>query len=144
MGDTSNSNGVRWNEKLNEYKDNYENYLKKSIKGEKDEILKEKIENLNSDLEKMVEDLDIENDDLIKEIEEKRKAIKKATVNCDQKKVERDIKINHNKDVNISLTKKLKNIGDEEEDTVNTIFFLKCGVLFFIVCIVIVLYFILK
>ena len=55
--------------------------------------------------------------------------------------------------VNISLSKKLKNIQDKEEDTKNTLFFLKCQnisnliiyfVLFFIVCIAIILYFVLK
>ena len=144
MSNENTLNEVDWDSKLNEYKEKYVSYLKKSILGEKDEKLKTEIENLNSLLETMVKNKDTENDDLIKEIEIKRKEIKVEMDKCKEKQEIQDDKNTSEKVVIISLSKKLRNIQEKEEETKNTLFFLKCSIVFFLVCIAILLYFILK
>lgn len=144
MSNENTLNEVDWDKILNEYKEKYVSYLKKSVLGEKDVKLKTEIENLNSQLETMVKNKDTENDDLIKEIEIKRGEIKKTLDECKEKQEIQDKKNTSEKVVIISLSKKLRNIQEKEEETKNTLFFLKCSIVFFLVCIAILLYFILK
>ena len=139
-----NSNKVIWDKKLNLYKEKYESYLKKSALGETDENLKVEIENLNNELEQIVKNIDNENDKLLSDIEITKKEIKKFENECSQKKNNQEKKENEDKDINISLSKKIRNIESKEEETNHTIFLLKCVILFFIVCIAILLYFLLK
>jgi len=142
MGDTDN-----WDTTLNEYQEKYKSYLKKSVsgeEGEEDVKLKKEIETLNSQLENMVRNKDTDNDDLINEIETMRGEIKVALEECKKKKETEEKKNSNKKVVNISLSKKLRNIQEKEDDTKNTLFFLKCSIIFFIVCIAITLYFISK
>jgi hypothetical protein len=139
MRDTDN-----WDTKLAEYQKKYKSYLKKSVSGEKDVKLKTEIETLNLQLETMVRNKDNENDNLVNQIETMREEIKVALDKCKKKKETEEKKNSNKKVVNISLSKKLRNIQEKEEDTKNTLFFLKCSIIFFIVCIAITLYFISK
>lgn len=139
MGDTDN-----WDTTLNEYQEKYISYLKKSVSDDENEKLKKEIETLNSQLENMVRTKDTNNDDLIKEIEIKKGDINVALAKCKKKKETEEKKNSNKKVVNISLSKKLRNIQEKEDDTKNTLFFLKCSIIFFIVCIAITLYFISK
>ena len=144
MGDTDNSNKVDWDTTLNEYQEKYISYLKISVSGKEDMKLKKEIETLNSLLETMVRTKDTNNDDLIKQIETKKGEINVALAKCKKEKDTEEKKNSIEGGVNISLSKKLRNIQEKEEDTKNTLFFLKCSIIFFIVCIAITLYFISK